>query len=74
MRQSVLAGSKEVAAHIRALNTYPFGFLDRSEDAVAHAHASYNPCPILLVHGVIHNRSVFFSKRGEREVGMVKCL
>ncbi len=57
---SFQASVKEVWSHIKALQAYPFGVIKVGEYAQAHHNAHVNPRPVLLVHGIVHNRSAFF--------------
>ena len=61
------ATTREALSHAKALHLYPLGHWSWSEKAVLHPAHAVNPRPILLVHGVIHNRSAFFSLRKEME-------
>jgi triacylglycerol lipase len=49
----------EIGANLVAAQLYPLGFFEKNEVGIRHTQVSKNPCPILLVHGVIHNRSAF---------------
>lgn len=59
--QTINAGRKELRAHLRAVQHYPLGLLKAKEAASSHSITSFNPRPILLLHGVIHNRSAFLT-------------
>ena len=61
------ATTKEALSHAKAFRLYPLGHWSWSEKAVPHPIHAVNPRPVLLVHGVIHNRSAFFSLRREME-------
>jgi hypothetical protein len=52
---------KEIGAHLVAAQFYPLGFFERGEEPSVHRRRpkGANPRPILLVHGIIHNRSAF---------------
>ncbi len=56
--------SREIGAHLVAINLYPLGVLKGSE-RFAEKHPVYAPNkrPILLVHGIIHNPSAFIQLR-----------
>jgi triacylglycerol esterase/lipase EstA (alpha/beta hydrolase family) len=56
---------KEVWAHAKALKAYPFGVVKVGEYAQHHMDSMVNPRPVLLVHGIIHNRSAFFPLKRE---------
>jgi triacylglycerol lipase len=56
----VQASVKEVWSHVRALQAYPFGVIKVGEYAQEHSSTIVNPRPVLLVHGIVHNRSAFF--------------
>ncbi|MFK8138348.1 MAG: esterase/lipase family protein [Bdellovibrionales bacterium] len=52
---------KELGANVLALNLYPWGFIGNKEEGYPHPDFSDNDLPILLVHGIVHNRSAFYS-------------
>src|SRR5438105_3107451 len=61
---------KEVGATLVAANLYPLGLFENDIEARKHSKLAKNPRPILLVHGIIHNRSAFFSlKRRMQRLG-----
>ncbi|MDZ4676025.1 MAG: hypothetical protein SGI74_00830 [Oligoflexia bacterium] len=53
------ACAREVGANVMAANLYPFGFFNAALKAQKHSTLAVNPRPIILVHGIIHNRSAF---------------
>lgn len=55
------ATGNEVWANIKALNLYPFGFFKEKTKNHPHPIHANNPRPILLVHGIVHNRSAFYA-------------
>lgn len=59
--QTIQAGGKELRAHLKAVQHYPLGLIKVNEVASSHPVTSFNPRPVLLLHGVIHNRSAFLS-------------
>ncbi|MCB0420786.1 MAG: alpha/beta hydrolase [Bdellovibrionales bacterium] len=60
--------TKEAFSHIRALHYYPFGHTNLNPNiAVEHPDFGINKHPVLLVHGVIHNRSAFFALKSEMQ-------
>ncbi len=46
---------------------YPFGVIQDRKAGYHHPQHSVNPRPILLVHGIVHNRSAFHSLRRRLE-------
>lgn len=50
---------REIGANLVALNLYPLGLTSRHLPGEPHPKFAENPRPILMVHGVIHNRSAF---------------
>lgn len=62
------SAAQEALAHLKALRLYPFGHpkLDR-EKGVEHPPFGINRYPVLLVHGVVHNRSAFFTLKKEMQ-------
>jgi triacylglycerol lipase len=64
------ACAREVGANVMAANLYPFGFFDAHLHARKHSHMAVNPRPIILVHGIVHNRSAFvYLKRRMEKLG-----
>ncbi len=58
----ILSGAvHELSANLVAAQLYPFGILERNEKPKVHSKLAHNPRPILLVHGILHNRSAFVS-------------
>ncbi len=51
----------EVKANLVAINLYPLGLFEVKQASRKHSVRSKNPRPILLVHGIFHNRSAFIS-------------
>jgi triacylglycerol lipase len=61
---------EEVFATLVAANLYPFGIIARDPEGGHHSTVAANPCPILLLHGIIHNRSAFLAhKRRMQKLG-----
>ncbi len=62
---------RELGANLVAAHLYPLGLFEKNEIARRHTRLATNPRPILLVHGIIHNRSAFMhlKKRMEKEEG-----
>lgn len=58
---------KEVGANLVAARFYPFGLFEKSEKGRPHPALSQNPYPVLLVHGVVHNRSAFVKLQRDLE-------
>jgi triacylglycerol lipase len=58
---------REIGANLVAAQLYPLGFFERKEVAYKHPKLAKNPRPILLVHGIIHNRSAFMSLQRRME-------
>lgn len=52
---------REVGATLVAANLYPFGLFGTDEALKKHSKLAHNPRPIVLVHGIIHNRSAFLT-------------
>jgi triacylglycerol lipase len=52
---------KEIGAYLVAAQLYPVGMYEGREKHLKHPRKikEINPCPIILVHGIIHNRSAF---------------
>ena len=65
IRNIVLAGAHELFAHTLAIRNYPFGLLSFKESIFPHEEVLGKPKAVSLVHGVIHNRSAFFSLKRE---------
>jgi triacylglycerol lipase len=60
----VLNGTiREIKANFIAVQLYPFGMFERDPQPRVHSKQCTNPCPVILVHGIIHNRSAFVSYR-----------
>ncbi len=51
----------EMGANLVAFHLYPLGFFEKSQAPRKHSSHSKNPRPILLLHGIFHNRSAFIS-------------
>jgi triacylglycerol lipase len=58
---------REIGANLVAARLYPLGLFEKNELGTPHTHVSKNPRPILLVHGVIHNRSAFMRMKNNME-------
>lgn len=64
----ILKGAvKEVGAALVAANLYPFGWFGSDSESKKHSKLAHNPRPILLVHGIIHNRSAFITLKRKLE-------
>ena len=61
------ASLREVGANLLAVNLYMLGVLSERKPGYPHPQHAQNPRPILLVHGIIHNRSAFFSLKNKLE-------
>ncbi|MCB0347710.1 MAG: hypothetical protein KDD37_02700 [Bdellovibrionales bacterium] len=63
------ASVSECIANLKAINMYPLGLIHDYKSGYQHPVHSINPRPILLVHGIVHNRSAFHSlkKRLEKQ-------
>jgi triacylglycerol lipase len=61
------ATANEMIANLKAINMYPFGLIQDRKAGYHHPKHSVNPRPILLVHGIVHNRSAFHSLRRRLE-------
>jgi triacylglycerol esterase/lipase EstA (alpha/beta hydrolase family) len=60
----------EVGASLAALHLYPMGLFELQKTKRKHSVKSTNPHPILLVHGIMHNRSAFIAlKRKMQKLG-----
>lgn len=57
----------EVGSHLVAFNLYPLGFLNENASKNPHPKHSRHPRPVLLVHGIVHNRSAFIAFRRRLE-------
>ncbi len=55
------ASASEIVANLKAINMYPLGLIQDNKSGYKHPRHSVNPRPILLVHGIVHNRSAFHS-------------
>ena len=61
-KEIAMLAMREIGASLAALNLYPLGLMQpREEGAPHHLIDVINPRPILLVHGIVHNQSAFFS-------------
>lgn len=58
---------REISANLVAAHLYPLGLFEKKEAAHKHTQRAKNPRPILLVHGIIHNRSAFMSLKKKME-------
>jgi triacylglycerol lipase len=74
----VRSAIKEIGAHLVAAQLYPLGLFEQNEQTLKHprtAKTAINPRPILLVHGIIHNRSAFVRlKRRMEKLGWVNVF
>lgn len=59
--------TKEVLAHARAIQKYPFGLTNKSFELTTHQNNFANPNPVVLIHGVVHNRSAFFPLQSQMQ-------
>lgn len=66
-KKLAIASLKETASNFRAVNLYAFGILKESHSGYPHPQHSVNPRPILLVHGIVHNRSAFHPLKARLE-------
>jgi len=67
MTSFITAIAKEVGANLVALQLYPLGLWSRDPIGNAHTSSALNPRPVLLVHGIIHNRSAFIHMKNQME-------
>ena len=51
--------SVELSSLAKTCCHYPLGLILKKQNMIYHESYFYNPRPILLVHGIIHNRSAF---------------
>ncbi len=58
---------REIGANLVAAQLYPLGLFEKNEVARKHTKLAINPRPVLLVHGVIHNRSAFVRLKNRME-------
>ncbi len=59
---------RELGANLVAAQLYPLGlFQERKVVAHKHSKLAKNPRPIILVHGIIHNRSAFIRLKRKME-------
>ena len=72
---------KEIGAHLVAAQLYPLGLFEGGEHHLKHPvkqprkGKALNPRPIILVHGIIHNRSAFVRlKRRMEKMGWVNVF
>jgi triacylglycerol lipase len=74
--RKILRGTiKELGAHLVAAQLYPLGFFEVGEVPAPHKETARNPRPVLLVHGIIHNRSAFVRlKRRMEKLGWVNIF
>jgi len=50
---------KEIGSYLGAGALYPLGVFEKTPEALKHPRSAPNSHPILLVHGIVHNRSAF---------------
>ncbi len=58
---------REIGATIYAANLYPLGIFEKKVEPRIHPKMAHNPRPVLLVHGIIHNRSAFVTLKRRLE-------
>src|SRR5580698_2683879 len=58
---------REIGANLVAAQLYPLGLFEKKEIARKHSNLAKNPRPVLLVHGIIHNRSAFMHLKRRME-------
>lgn len=63
LKKLSIAGTNETIANLKAINLYPLGMIKDRKAGYHHPKHSMNPRPLLLVHGIVHNRSAFVSLR-----------
>ena len=63
---------KEIGSYIGAGALYPLGLFEKLPETLKHSRKAPNPRPILLVHGIVHNRSAFMAV--ERRLGQLKWV
>lgn len=57
----------EMGSALMAVQLYPFGVFGKDPTPKRHSKMAINPRPVLLVHGVLHNRSAFISLKRRME-------